>query len=296
MISSMTGFARREASGPFGELACELRSVNHRYLEPGFRLPEELRSLEGELRQMLGRELRRGKIDCTIHLRGAHRAERELRVDEATLGRLLERAGDIASRMPAAIRSGDAGGVRIDPLEVLRWPGVLKDDAPDIESLHGACRTLFLEVVRELAAARQREGQRLRELIEQRCNGLAELVVTLRARMPEMREKLRARLQERLAELGTTVDPTRFEQEVALLLQRADVDEELDRLDGHITETRRILDGDEAAGRRLDFLMQELNREANTLSSKSQELDITRIAVDLKVLIEQMREQVQNIE
>ena len=293
MISSMTGFARREASGPYGELTCEMRSVNHRYLEPGFRLPEELRSLEGELRQILTRELRRGKLDCTIHLRGTHQAERELRIDEAALERLLARAGEIAEKVP-----GDGFGiaVRIDPLDVLRWPGVLKDDAPDTESLQGACRALFVETVRDLAAARGREGQRLRELIEQRCTALAAIVTDLRIRMPELRARLRSRLQDRVAELGTTVDAERFEQELVLVLQRADVDEELDRLDGHITEIRRIIDGSEAAGRRLDFLMQELNREANTLSSKSQELDTTRLAVDMKVLIEQMREQVQNIE
>ena len=293
MISSMTGFARRQAGGDFGELTCELRSVNHRYLEPGFRLPEELRSLESELRQMLARELRRGKLDCTVHLRGSHQAERELRLDKAALEKLLERTGEIAERVPGR---GLAIGVRLDPLDVLRWPGVLKDDAPDSESLQGACRTLFLATVHDLSAARQREGQRLRELIEQRCTGLAALVGGLRTRMPELRECLRNRLHERLAELGTTVDAARFEQEVVLLLQRADVDEELDRLEGHIAEIRRVIDADEAAGRRLDFLMQELNREANTLSSKSQEIELTRIAVDMKVLIEQMREQVQNIE
>ncbi|MFZ9304384.1 MAG: YicC/YloC family endoribonuclease [Steroidobacteraceae bacterium] len=293
MISSMTGFARRQAGGDFGELTCELRSVNHRYLEPGFRLPEELRSLESELRQMLARELRRGKLDCTVHLRGSHQAERELRLDKAALEKLLERTGEIAERVPGG---GLAIGVRLDPLDVLRWPGVLKDDAPDSESLQGACRTLFLATVHDLSAARQREGQRLRELVEQRCTGLAALVGGLRTRMPELRERLRNRLHERLAELGTTVDAARFEQEVVLLLQRADVDEELDRLEGHIAEIRRVIDADEAAGRRLDFLMQELNREANTLSSKSQEIELTRIAVDMKVLIEQMREQVQNIE
>jgi uncharacterized protein (TIGR00255 family) len=291
MISSMTGFARRESSGPYGELTCEMRSVNHRYLEPGFRLPEELRSLEGELRQTLARELRRGKLDCTIHLRGAHQAERELRIDEAALELLLVRVGDIAGRIPPGTAAS-----QVDPLDVLRWPGVLKDDAPGTESLNGACRALFLDTVRELVAARTREGQRLRELIDQRCNALATIVLDLRARMPEMRARLRSRLQERIAELGTTVDADRFEQELVLVLQRADVDEELDRLDGHITEIRRIIEGGEAAGRRLDFLMQELNREANTLSSKSQELDTTRLAVDMKVLIEQMREQVQNIE
>jgi uncharacterized protein (TIGR00255 family) len=293
MISSMTGFARREVSGGFGQLTCELRSVNHRYLEPGFRLPEELRSVETELRQILTRELRRGKLDCTIHLRGAHQAERELLVDEAALARVLARAQDIAGRITAGKLTGSAP---INPIDVLRWPGVLKDEAPDSESLQAACRALFSETVRELAAARTREGERLRELIEQRCVALAVLVASVRTRMPEIRERLRSKLHERLAEVAASVDAERFEQELVLILQRADVDEELDRLDGHIVEIRRVIGGTEAAGRRLDFLMQELNREANTLSSKSQELDTTRLAVDMKVLIEQMREQVQNIE
>jgi uncharacterized protein (TIGR00255 family) len=185
---------------------------------------------------------------------------------------------------------------QIDPLDVLRWPGVLQDSAPDTDALAGALRALFTETVRELAAARAREGTRLREFVLQRLDGLTALVMAGRTRAPEMRERLRTRLQARLAELGATVDPARFEQEVALLLQRADVDEELDRLDAHLGEIRRVVDGDEAAGRRLDFLMQELNREANTFASKSQEIDSTRLAVDMKVLIEQLREQVQNIE
>jgi len=289
MIHSMTGFARREASGPWGQLTCELRSVNHRYLEPGFRLPEELRGLEGELRQLLAKQLRRGKVDCTLHLRAAREAERELRVDEATLKRVLERARDIASR---------AGGtaVSLDPMDVLRWPGVLQDSAPDNDALAAATRALFKDSVHELVAMRAREGERLRELVLQRCEALVGLIRSARAQLPELRDRAHHRLQARLAELGATVEATRFEQEVALLLQRADVDEELDRLDAHLAEIRRVLDGEEAGGRRLDFLMQELHREANTFSSKSQELDSTRLAVDMKVLIEQLREQVQNIE
>jgi uncharacterized protein (TIGR00255 family) len=289
MIHSMTGFARREASGPWGQLTCEVRSVNHRYLEPGFRLPEELRGLEGELRQTLPKLLRRGKLDCTVHLRATREAERELRVDEATLKRVLERVRDIASR---------AGGtaVSLDPIDVLRWPGVLQDSAPDNDALAAALRALFTDSVRELVAMRAREGERLRDLVLQRCEALAGLIDAARTQLPELRDRARQRLQTRLVELGATVEATRFEQEVALLLQRADVDEELDRLDAHLAEIRRVLDGEEAGGRRLDFLMQELHREANTFSSKSQELDSTRLAVDMKVLIEQLREQVQNIE
>ena len=295
MISSMTGFARLEQSGSYGQLTCEVRSVNHRYLEPGFRLPEELRALESELRQTLARELRRGTVDCTIHLRGSHEAERELLVDDEAVDRLLARSRDITERA-AAKGLGASHLSSIDPIEVLRWPGVLREQATETESLHAACRQLFVATVRQLAEARHREGERLQELVEQRCVALAELVTTVRSRLPEWRQRWRDKLRERLAELAVQVDADRFEQEVALILQRADVDEELDRLDGHLVEIRRVMAGSEAAGRRLDFLMQELNREANTLSSKSQELDTTRIAVDMKVLIEQMREQIQNIE
>jgi len=293
MIHSMTGFARCETSGPWGQLTCEVRSVNHRYLEPGFRLPEELRGLEGELRQTLPKLLRRGKVDCTVHLRITRGAERELQVDEATLARLLTRVGDIADRIPG-IPLGR--GVQVNPIDVLRWPGVLQDSAPDNDALTAAARALFTDSVRELVAMRAREGERLRDLVLQRCEALVGLIGSARAQLPELRDRARQRLQTRLAELGATVEATRFEQEVALLLQRADVDEELDRLDAHLAEIRRVLDGEEAGGRRLDFLMQELHREANTFSSKSQELDSTRLAVDMKVLIEQLREQVQNIE
>lgn len=299
MTSSMTGFARGERSGPYGQLTCELRSVNHRYLEPGFRLPEELRALEGELRGVLGRELKRGKVDCTIHLRAVQQSERELQIDQGALDRLLKRTQEIHARL-AAEAPDQTLPVSLDPLEVLRWPGVLRETTTDTESLGAATRELFLDTVRELAAHRAREGARLRELIEQRCAALQQIVLAIRSRMPEIRLKLRTRLQEKLAELGanaqgTNVNMERFEQELLLLLQRADVDEELDRLDGHLSEISLVLD-EPGAGRRLDFLMQELNREANTLASKSQELDTTRHAVDLKVLIEQMREQIQNIE
>ena len=294
MIHSMTGFARRETSGPWGQLTCEVRSVNHRYLEPGFRLPEELRGLEGELRQTLPKLLRRGKVDCTVHLRATREAERELQVDEATLARVLERVGNIAGRVPGV--AFGTTGVQVNPMDVLRWPGVLQDSAPDNDALTAAARALFTDSVRELVAMRAREGERLRDLVLQRCEALVGLIDAARTQLPELRDRARQRLQTRLAELGATVDATRFEQEVALLLQRADVDEELDRLDAHLAEIRRVLDGEEAGGRRLDFLMQELHREANTFSSKSQELDSTRLAVDMKVLIEQLREQVQNIE
>jgi uncharacterized protein (TIGR00255 family) len=284
----MTGFARREQDGPMGQLVCELRSVNHRFLEAGFRLPEELRGLETELRQRLGAALKRGKVDCTMHLRPAAAGGRALQLDAAALARVLEAVRDVAQQLPAQ-RS-------VDVMEVLRWPGVVRDDPIDADSLFEAARQLFDTTVAELAAARAREGERLAELIEQRCAALADIVAQLRAKAPELQARVRARLADKLADLATQVDPERFEQEVVLVLQRLDVAEELDRLAGHVDETRRVMRAGEPAGRRLDFLMQELNREANTLSSKSQELDTTRLAVDMKVLIEQMREQVQNVE
>ena len=287
MIASMTGFARREVTGTFGSLTCEVRSVNHRYLEPGFRLPEELRPLESELRQALSKSLKRGKVDCTIHLRGALGAERELRIDASALERVATGVRQVMQALPKA---------EVDAIEVLRWPGVIEATAQDSEVLLGAGRTLFQQTLDDLGQMRLREGKRLAELLEQRCAGLVTLVAQVRTRLPEIQARVRTRLHERVAELLATVDRDRVEQEIVLQLQRLDVAEELDRLTGHIEETRRVMGGGEAAGRRLDFLMQELNREANTLASKSQDLDTTRLTVDMKVLIEQMREQVQNIE
>ena len=288
MIASMTGFARREISGSWGALVCELRSVNHRFLESGFRLPDELRAAEGELRQRLARDLKRGKVDCSISFRRPQGAETALEVDPAALERLLTSVRDIARTLP--------GNHTVNVLDVLRWPGVLRDETADTEELVAAAHVVFGSTVEELVAARAREGQRLRELLEQRCGGLETLVAHVRTRLPEVHVRVRARLDERLAELKANVDQERLEQELAMLLQRLDVDEELDRLAGHIVEIRRVINGSEPAGRRLDFLMQELNREANTLSSKSQDLETTRSAVDMKVIIEQMREQVQNVE
>ena len=288
MIASMTGFARRETTGAWGTLVCELRSVNHRFLEAGFRLPEELRAAESELRARLMRQLRRGKVDCTITWRRAQEEAGALEVDTQALERVLAavRVVTRSLREPATV----------SPLEVLRWPGVLREDSATGEQLLAAAGVVFDATLGELVAAREREGARLRELLEQRCAGLETLLAAVRARLPEVRARARTRLKERVAELTASVDPERLEQEVALLLQRLDVDEELERLAGHIAEVRRVIAGGEPAGRRLDFLMQELNREANTLSSKSQDLETTRSAVDMKVLIEQMREQVQNAE
>ena len=287
-ITSMTGFARREVSGPWGTLVCEVRSVNHRFLEASFRLPDELRAAEPELRQRLARDLRRGKVDCSISVRRAQGAGSALEIDAEALDRLTARVRDVARALPP--------NHTVNVLDVLRWPGVLREDSDGNDAILTAARTVFGSTLEDLVAARAREGVRLRDLLEHRCASLEGLVVQVRARLPEVHARVRARLNERIAELQASVDTERLEQELAILLQRLDIDEELDRLSGHIVEIRRIISGTEPAGRRLDFLMQELNREANTLSSKSQDIETTRSAVDMKVIIEQMREQVQNIE
>ena len=288
MIASMTGFARRESAGPFGTLVCEIRSVNHRFLDATLRLPDSCRALEPELRQALARELRRGKVDCTLQQRAAPAGAAPLEIDPQALARLLARVNELSAAIP--------GNSQVDLIDLLRFPGILREDSTDPEAMMIAVRALFGDTLSELARARSREGERLAALISTRCATLAGMVSATRSRLPEAQARIRQRFEERLRELGAQVDQDRVAQEILLLLQRFDVAEELDRLDGHLVETARTLAADEPAGRRLDFLMQEFNREANTLSSKSQDLETTRTAVEMKVLIEQMREQVQNIE
>jgi len=287
MIRSMTGFARRERQYPFGLLAWELKTVNHRFLEIGCRLPEELRPAEADFRQSIAAAVRRGKLECSLHFRPAA-AQSCIDVDAALLGALTQRVREIAAA------AGEAA--RIEAIDLLRWPGVVRDTQRDAAPLIAAAHALLAEGLTELAEFRDREGARLREALEQRCAGLLELTARVVERLPEVRTRLRAKFLERIAQLTAEVNQERLEQELALLALKFDVDEEIDRLRGHVAEVRKALDGQEAAGRRLDFLMQELNREVNTMSSKSQDLETTRAAVDMKVLIEQMREQVQNVE
>jgi uncharacterized protein (TIGR00255 family) len=287
MIRSMTGFARRERQFPWGLLAWELKTVNHRFLEIGCRLPEEFRGAEADFRQTIAGAVRRGKTDCSLHFRPAV-ASTSLEVDADLLRSLTERAQQIASHLGAA-----AG---IDVVDLLRWPGVIRDNTRDTAPLIAAAHGLLSEALAELTRFRDSEGGRLRDALEQRCAGLVDLAAKVAERLPEVRARMRAKLLERIAQLVSEVNHDRLEQELAILAQRQDVDEEIDRLRGHVTEVRKTFSVQEPAGRRLDFLMQELNREANTLSSKSQDIETTRAAVDMKVLIEQMREQVQNIE
>jgi uncharacterized protein (TIGR00255 family) len=287
MIRSMTGFARRERQFPWGLLAWELKTVNHRFLELGCRLPEEFRSAESDFRAAIAATVRRGKIECSLHFRPAILAT-ALEVDAELLASVTFRAQQIA----------ETAGVsaRIDVLDLLRWPGVIRDGSRDTAPMIAAAKVLLGEALAELTRFRDSEGGRLCEALEQRCAGLIEFSDRVAQRLPEIRARMRAKLLDRVQQLVADVDHERLEQELAILAQRLDVDEEIDRLRGHVTEVRKTFEGAEAAGRRLDFLMQELNREANTLSSKSQDIETTRAAVDMKVLIEQMREQVQNIE
>jgi len=287
MIRSMTGFARRERQFPWGLLAWELKTVNHRFLEIGCRLPEEFRGAESDFRHAIAGVVRRGKVDCSLFFRPAAQGG-ALEVDADLLQGVMQRAHQVA------LQAGPAA--RIDVLDLLRWPGVLRDGARDVAPLIAAAQGLLAEALKDLTRFRDSEGARLQEALELRCAGLMDFSGRVAERLPEVRARMRSKLLDRIAQLVSEVDHDRLEQELAMLAQRQDVDEEIDRLRGHVAEVRKAFGGDEPAGRRLDFLMQELNREANTLSSKSQDIETTRTAVDMKVLIEQMREQVQNIE
>jgi uncharacterized protein (TIGR00255 family) len=284
----MTGFARRERQGSFGTLVCELRTVNHRYLEVSLRLPEELKALDNDVRQAIGAALRRGKVDANLYLKAAMGSQRSLEIDPALLDAVLARIEQVRSRMSAS--------APVSPMDLLRWPGVVREAETDAAPVVAAALELLRESLRELNDTRAREGLRIRELLASRCASMRAQVVTVKGRLPEVSQRLRDRIVERISQLGITPDSERLEQELVMYAHKMDVDEELDRLSGHLDEVTSVLDSSEPSGRRLDFLMQELNREANTLSSKSQDVETTRAAVDMKVMIEQMREQVQNVE
>ena len=289
MIRSMTGFARSETDSPQGQLLWELRSVNHRYLETQIKLPDGLRTLESEARQLILRNIRRGKLDATLTLRAT--TERQL---HASLNL------DFARELIAHARTlgetiGDAAP--LNPVDMLRWPGVLREQETSLDSLQPLALQGLEAAVADLAASRGREGARLYEMLDSRCTEILARVTSVRGRLPVVLQAIRERLGERVRNLVATVDTDRLEQELVIIAQKIDVAEELDRLESHVAEFRSTMNKpDEAAGRRLDFLLQEFNREANTLASKSADAETTRHAVDIKVLIEQMREQVQNVE
>ncbi|KUJ83934.1 YicC family protein [Microbulbifer flavimaris] len=286
-VRSMTAFGRAESPYDTGIATWELRSVNHRYLEPHFRLPEAARSLESQLRERLRKQLARGKLELTLSLKSNPGEETTLQVDED----LARAVVDAAKRVSPGIDT-----LPLNPLQVLQWPGVIAEPETDTEAQSRAILDAFDAALSQLSENRAREGAELRRFIEQRLDAISEQVASVRALLPQILQAQREKLHSRLEELLGELDAERVEQEIVLLAQKADVDEELDRLDAHVTEARRVLAGGGPIGRRLDFLMQEFNREANTLSSKSVVTDTTQAAVELKVLIEQMREQVQNIE
>jgi len=288
MIRSMTGFARREMKAEWGTLCWELRSVNHRYLEVSLRLPEEIRPIEPDLRRIVADRVKRGKIDCGLRLRISDDALPPITINQGMLSQLVGAIDRVRHEVT------DAGPV--NPLDLLRWPRLIEEPDREPGPLQEAAAGLLADALKELVTSRQREGDRLAALISERCRAVTDLVADARARLPQIRDALRQRTLDRVAQLGLQPDAERIEQELVLLAQKMDVDEELDRLSAHVEEVDRILAAGGAVGRRLDFLMQEFNREANTLASKSTDTESTRIAVELKVLIEQMREQVQNVE
>ncbi len=288
MLHSMTGFARQSADSSLGTLTWELRAVNHRYLDISFKMPDELKAHEPKLRQVVGNRLKRGKVECAFHFRRAVDASVDMELNQDLISLLSTKINDVSSEL--------RNPGRVDPLDILRWPGVVQQPQVDVEPLLAEALYLLEAAVAAMAEMRASEGERIGAMLESRCADIETLATNVRDRMPDVRDAMRQRQRERLDKLDVSADPERLEVEIALLLQKIDVDEELDRLDSHLVEIRSALQSKKPVGRRLDFLMQELNREANTLASKSADSETTKAAVELKVLIEQMREQVQNVE
>ncbi|GIB50204.1 protein YicC protein [Vibrio cholerae] len=288
MIYSMTAYARKEVKGDWGSAVWEIRSVNQRYLETYFRLPEQFRGLEPLLRERFRQRLSRGKIECHLRFEANPAAQSHLTINEGLAQQVINAANQIMHM------TGELS--RINPFQVMQWPGVMETPEQDMDAINQALLSAFDEGVDEFIAARGREGDNMKALIEQRLEAISAEVVKVRARMPEILEWQRERLFSKFEEAKIELDASRVEQELILLAQKSDVAEELDRLDSHVKEAREVLKKGDSCGRKLDFMMQEFNRESNTLASKSISTDITASGVELKVLIEQMREQIQNIE
>ncbi len=287
MPSSMTAFARQTLESDWGTATWEIRSVNHRYLETNFRIPDTVREIEMELRELARKHLQRGKVDCSLQLKIVEEGG-AIAINDELVTQCIEACEQLATQM--------SGPAQISPLDILRWPGALKEAEVDRDELKNALTTLFEDTLKQLAEAREREGEKLKALIEQRLEAISEEVSKVRLHLPKLLAAQKQKITDRLLEVTESLDSDRLEQELVFLAQKADVDEELDRLDTHLTEIHCVLKRKEPIGRRLDFMMQELNREANTLASKSIASDPTQSSVELKVLIEQMREQIQNIE
>ncbi len=288
MTYSMTGFARAETREEWGELVWEIRSVNHRYLETAFRMPEEWRILETRCHELATRRISRGKLDCTLRFRHLIGGHRPLKMDTSLATQLISLCSEIDTNLdnPATPSA----------LQIMQWPGVIKETELEMDSVTESVLELFTRTLDKLTDMRSTEGKRLQCLLLRRCNDIEATVQNIRQHRPQAIDNIREKLNQRLRDLTEKPDWDRLEQELVLQAQKLDIDEELDRLESHLAEVRDVLQRDEPVGRRLDFLMQELNREANTLGSKSFHAETTRASIDLKVLIEQMREQIQNIE
>ncbi len=290
MIRSMTAFARVEQDIDLGTLSWELRTVNHRYLEVSFRLPEELRVLEPAIRERINKRLRRGKVDVGLRFKPNTAVTTDISIDRVYVEKIVQGLTDVQRLLP------QPGELNVSALELLKWPGVIQPRGFDPEPLHQCALNMLDNALDELMEGREREGEKLKAMLLQRCAGLTALVEAANLRLPDVLLNVRSRLQQRFEELQQSLDAQRLEQEIVLVAQKMDVAEELDRLQAHLSEVNHILAKGGTVGRRLDFLMQEFNREANTLGAKSADVETTRLSVDMKVLIEQMREQIQNIE
>ena len=288
MTLSMTAFSRQQQEQKWGSLTWEIRSVNHRYLETSVRLPESLRALENGVREAVRKRLTRGKVECALRFQSEAKFSSDLHLNTKLIQQLVQANIEIEQITGTS--------VSLNNMEVLRWPGVIEEQDFDKTSIEKQALSLFSAALDDLVATREREGAELQGFIQQRIDSVREIVASIRNKMPEILAKQKQNILDRLADLQAELEPSRLEQEVSLLTQKADVEEELDRLDSLLNEVERVLCAKGQKGRRLDFLMQELNREANTLSSKSIVVETTVNAVELKVLIEQMREQIQNVE
>ncbi|WP_434953166.1 YicC/YloC family endoribonuclease [Shewanella sp. HL-SH4] len=287
MIQSMTAYARIEHKADWGTASWEIRSVNQRYLETYLRLPEQFRSFEPVLRDRLRKRLNRGKVEVNLRYELADNSTNELQLNQDLAKQLLNAANWLKQ---------EAGQGELSLTDVLRWPGVLASAEQDMDSIGSELMTAFDSAIDQFIEARGREGSAIKDMLLSRLDGVTEQIKVVRDHMPTVMLYQREKLTNRLAEIQGELDPARIEQEMVLLAQKQDVAEEMDRLEAHVTEARRILKKGGSEGRRLDFMMQEFNRESNTLASKSISAEITSAAVDLKVLIEQMREQIQNVE
>jgi uncharacterized protein (TIGR00255 family) len=288
MTASMTAFSSSDISTNWGQLTWEIRSVNHRYLDISLRLPEPLRRIEEDIREKINTRLARGKIDCYLRFQIDRNEPGAMSINNKLVDRLAEMSNELEKRLHESSSIGVT--------DILNWPGVITDEGIDYESLATDAVKLLDDTLEGLIRNRQREGERLAMMVKERLNGIEEQVDIVRSILPEVMAAFRKRLEQRLSDFKDSLDPVRLEQELVIFASKSDVAEELDRLQSHITEARRALTSDRPVGRRLDFLMQEMNREANTLGSKSSDIRITNVSIELKVLIEQIREQIQNIE